>query len=73
MKVTHDIHTHTLLSACCFDPEATVAAYVNKAAELGHRFPGIRVDILRKQGHLQLLDGITLIMTDKSKFHIAPF
>lgn len=41
MKVTHDIHTHTLLSACCFDPEATVSAYVNKAAELGHTLLGI--------------------------------
>ena len=41
MQVTHDIHTHTLLSACCFDPEATVAAYVSKAAELGHKLLGI--------------------------------
>ena len=34
MKINHDIHTHTLLSACCHDPAATVEAYVRRAAEL---------------------------------------
>lgn len=36
MKVRHDIHTHTLFSSCCYDPEATAAAYIEKAHELGH-------------------------------------
>ena len=41
MKITHDIHTHTLYSRCCHDPEATVQAYVRRAAELGHTVFGI--------------------------------
>ena len=41
MKVKHDIHNHTLLSSCCFDPEATMAAFVDKAYELGHNVIGI--------------------------------
>ena len=41
MKITHDIHTHTLFSSCCSDPEATVEAYVGKAAELGYKVFGI--------------------------------
>lgn len=41
MNCTHDIHTHTLFSSCCTDPEATVEAYVRRAAELGHRIFGI--------------------------------
>ena len=41
MKIDHDIHTHTLLSACCHDPAATVEAYVRRAAELGHTVFGI--------------------------------
>lgn len=36
MKVRHDIHTHTLFSSCCYDPEATAAAFIEKAHELGH-------------------------------------
>ena len=41
MQIRHDIHTHTLLSLCCNDPEATVQAYVRRAAELGHTIFGI--------------------------------
>lgn len=41
MKVTHDIHNHTLFSSCCYDPEATMAAFVKKAHELGHTVLGI--------------------------------
>lgn len=41
MHITHDIHTHTLLSSCCYDPAATVQAYVRRAAELGHTVFGI--------------------------------
>ena len=41
MKVKHDIHNHTLFSSCCFDPEATMAAFVDKAYELGHNVIGI--------------------------------
>lgn len=41
MIVTHDIHTHTLFSSCCLDPEATMAGYVQKARELGLKTMGI--------------------------------
>ena len=41
MRVTHDLHTHTLFSSCCYDPEATVRAFVDKAHELGHTVFGI--------------------------------
>lgn len=41
MKIRHDIHTHTLLSSCCYDPEATVEHYARRAAELGHTVFGI--------------------------------
>jgi len=41
MKVTHDIHTHTLFSSCCYDPLATCKAFVDRAAELGHEILGI--------------------------------
>lgn len=41
MQIKHDIHTHTLYSLCCYDPEATVQAYVRRAAELGHTVFGI--------------------------------
>lgn len=41
MKVTHDLHTHTLLSSCCEDQTATAENYIRKAAELGHRTFGI--------------------------------
>ncbi|MBQ8214363.1 MAG: hypothetical protein IJZ80_10165 [Clostridia bacterium] len=41
MKVLHDMHTHTLFSPCCNDPEATIEAYVAKAAEMGYRALGI--------------------------------
>ena len=41
MRITHDIHNHTLLSSCCYDPEATFAAFIDKAHELGHTTFGI--------------------------------
>ncbi len=41
MKITHDLHTHTLMSSCSFDPHATMQAYVDKASELGHTVIGI--------------------------------
>ena len=41
MKITHDVHTHSLLSQCCYDPVATVEAYVKRAMELGHKVFGI--------------------------------
>lgn len=41
MKVTHDIHNHTLLSSCCYDPEATVEAFARRAKELGHTVFGV--------------------------------
>ncbi len=41
MKVTHDIHNHTLFSSCCYDPAATMEAFVKKAKELGHTTLGI--------------------------------
>lgn len=41
MKIRHDIHTHTLFSTCCEDPEATMAAFVREAHELGHKVIGI--------------------------------
>lgn len=41
MEIKHDIHTHTTLSRCCYDPRATVANYVHRAAELGHTVLGL--------------------------------
>jgi len=41
MRITHDIHTHSTLSHCCYDPEASIANYVRRAAELGHKVFGI--------------------------------
>lgn len=41
MQILHDIHTHTTLSRCCYDPEATVGNYVRRAAELGHKIFGL--------------------------------
>ena len=41
MEIKHDIHTHTTLSRCCYDPKATVANYVRRAAELGHTVFGL--------------------------------
>lgn len=41
MQITHDIHTHTLHSSCCFDPAATVRNYIRKAQELGHTVLGL--------------------------------
>lgn len=41
MKIRHDIHTHTLLSSCCYDPEATISAYAYRARELGHTVFGV--------------------------------
>ncbi len=41
MKITHDIHTHSLFSSCSFDPEATVRNCIDKARELGHTVFGI--------------------------------
>lgn len=41
MKITHDIHNHTLHSSCCYDPEATIAAFIDKAHALGHTTFGI--------------------------------
>ncbi|MCQ2427232.1 MAG: PHP domain-containing protein [Clostridia bacterium] len=41
MKVNHDIHTHTLFSSCCYDPAATVRAFIDRAAGLGHEILGI--------------------------------
>lgn len=35
------MHTHTLFSSCCFDPEATVEAYVKEAHKLGYTTFGI--------------------------------
>lgn len=41
MRITHDIHTHSTLSHCCYDPAASVANLVRRAAELGHTVFGI--------------------------------
>lgn len=41
MKIQHDMHTHTLFSSCCFDPAATVKAYVEEAHKLGYTVFGI--------------------------------
>lgn len=41
MKVLHDVHTHSLLSQCSYDPVATIENYVNRARELGHKVFGI--------------------------------
>lgn len=41
MEIKHDIHTHSTLSHCCYDPQATVANYVRRAAELGHTVFGL--------------------------------
>lgn len=41
MEIKHDIHTHSTLSRCCYDPRATVANYVRRAAELGHTTFGL--------------------------------
>lgn len=41
MKILHDVHNHSLLSACSYDPAATIANYVAKANELGHKVFGI--------------------------------
>ncbi len=41
MKITHDMHNHTLFSSCCYDPAATMKAFVDKAYELGHSVIGI--------------------------------
>jgi len=41
MKILHDVHNHSLLSSCCYDPVATVDNFVNKARELGHKVFGI--------------------------------
>lgn len=36
MNILHDLHTHTMLSSCCSDPEATADAYIKKAHEMGY-------------------------------------
>lgn len=41
MQVKHDIHNHTLLSLCCYDPVATVDAFARRAKELGHTNFGV--------------------------------
>lgn len=41
MEIKHDVHTHTTLSRCCYDPEATIGSYVRRAAELGHKVFGL--------------------------------
>lgn len=41
MKIKHDVHTHSLYSLCCYDPQATVTRYLERAAELGHKTFGI--------------------------------
>ena len=41
MNYRHDFHTHTLHSSCCYDPEATISAFVDKASELGLHSIGI--------------------------------
>ncbi|MBQ9079688.1 MAG: hypothetical protein IJY27_01300 [Clostridia bacterium] len=41
MEIKHDIHTHTTLSRCCYDPRATVGNYVRRAAEFGHKILGL--------------------------------
>ncbi len=41
MRITHDIHTHSTLSHCCYDPAASIANMVRRAAELGHKIFGI--------------------------------
>ncbi len=39
--IDHDVHMHTVLSACCGDPELTVANAVARAAALGLKTLGI--------------------------------
>ncbi len=41
MVIRHDIHNHTTLSRCCYDPEATAPAFIRRAVELGHTVLGI--------------------------------
>lgn len=41
MKISHDIHTHNLFSACCHDGNATVLNYMRREAELGNRVFGL--------------------------------
>ncbi len=41
MKVLHDVHNHSLLSQCTYDPVATVENFVKRAEELGHTVFGI--------------------------------
>lgn len=41
MEIKHDVHTHTTLSRCCYDPRATVENYIRRAAELGHTVFGL--------------------------------
>lgn len=41
MIVRHDIHNHSLLSSCCYDPDATFEAFFRRAKELGHTVFGI--------------------------------
>ena len=41
MRITHDIHNHTTLSRCCYDPRATAAAFIERTEELGHTVFGI--------------------------------
>lgn len=42
MKIRHDIHAHTFFSSCSTqDPNASMADFVRKAAELGHSVLGI--------------------------------
>lgn len=41
MQIRHDIHTHTLISYCAHDQQATAANFLAKAANLGHTVFGI--------------------------------
>ncbi len=34
MKIRHDVHTHSLLSQCCYDPAATVEAYAQSYSSI---------------------------------------
>ena len=67
MKIHHDMHTHTQISACCHDILATPENYIKKAAELGHTTFGF-------SNHLwdESVDGAIPWYHDQSFTHILP-
>lgn len=71
MKIRHDIHTHTHLSSCSGDREATPKNFIKMAAELGHTAFGFSNhmwdEAVEGASSFYYKQGFTHILTEKDE------